>query len=259
MTCAELLISYFTVKWITLEVLTFLLFSYIIKAMDEYLLGQLSNVCKTYRVGDITVEALRGVSMTLNRGDFFAIMGVSGSGKTTLLNILGCLDVPTSGSYVLNGKDVSRTDDDTLSTIRNELIGFVFQSFYLLHYATVLENVLLPTLYKENSTADTSRRAEEVLKLVGLQDRADFKPRQLSGGQQQRVAIARALINTPQLLICDEPTGQLDSTTAGEIMAIIKALHHSGKTIVLVTHDRDIAAYADKVLTIKDGQLVTAA
>ncbi|MBF0336658.1 MAG: ABC transporter ATP-binding protein [Nitrospirae bacterium] len=227
--------------------------------MDEYLLGQLSNVCKTYRVGDITVEALRGVSMTLNRGDFFAIMGVSGSGKTTLLNILGCLDVPTSGSYVLNGKDVSRTDDDTLSTIRNELIGFVFQSFYLLHYATVLENVLLPTLYKENSTADTSRRAEEVLKLVGLQDRADFKPRQLSGGQQQRVAIARALINTPQLLICDEPTGQLDSTTAGEIMAIIKALHHSGKTIVLVTHDRDIAAYADKVLTIKDGQLVTAA
>ncbi|MBF0607483.1 MAG: ABC transporter ATP-binding protein [Magnetococcales bacterium] len=227
--------------------------------MGEHLLGQLSNVCKTYRVGDITVEALRGVSMTLNRGDFFAIMGVSGSGKTTLLNILGCLDVPTSGSYVLNGKDVSRTDDDTLSTIRNELIGFVFQSFYLLHYATVLENVLLPTLYKEKSTADTSRRAEEVLKLVGLQDRADFKPRQLSGGQQQRVAIARALINAPQLLICDEPTGQLDSTTAREIMAIIKALHHSGKTIVLVTHDRDIAAYADKVLTIKDGQLVTAA
>ncbi|MBF0316803.1 MAG: ABC transporter ATP-binding protein [Nitrospirae bacterium] len=225
--------------------------------MDNHVLGQLSDVYKTYRVGDITVEALRGVSMTLHRGDFFAIMGVSGSGKTTLLNILGCLDVPTAGSYVINGKDVSQMDDDMLSGIRNELIGFVFQNFYLLHYATVLENVLLPTLYKDNHTADNTRRAAEVLQLVGLQDRAGFRPRQLSGGQQQRVAIARALINTPRLLICDEPTGQLDSTTAAEIMAIIKALNNSGKTIVLVTHDRDIAAYANQVLTIKDGQLVS--
>ncbi|KJU83581.1 macrolide ABC transporter ATP-binding protein [Candidatus Magnetobacterium bavaricum] len=225
--------------------------------MVGQVLGQLSDVYKTYRVGDITVEALRGVSMTLHRGDFFAIMGVSGSGKTTLLNILGCLDVPTSGSYVINDKDVCKMDDDTLSGIRNELIGFVFQNFYLLQYATVLENILLPTLYKDNPTGGNTRRAVEVLQLVGLQDRASFRPRQLSGGQQQRVAIARALINAPQLLICDEPTGQLDSTTAKEIMAIIKTLHNSGKTIVLVTHDRDIAAYADQVLTIKDGQLVS--
>ncbi|MBF0342929.1 MAG: ABC transporter ATP-binding protein [Nitrospirae bacterium] len=224
--------------------------------MGNHVLGQLKDVYKTYRVGDITVEALRGVSMTVKRGDFFAIMGVSGSGKTTLLNILGCLDVPTTGSFVINGSDVMQMDDDTLSSIRNELIGFVFQNFYLLHYATVLENVLLPTLYKERRTKGNTQRAIEVLKLVGLQDRADFRPKQLSGGQQQRVAIARALINSPEMLICDEPTGQLDSATAREIMAIIKTLHSSGKTIILVTHDKDIAAYADKVLTIKDGRLV---
>ncbi|MBF0539127.1 MAG: ABC transporter ATP-binding protein [Nitrospirae bacterium] len=226
--------------------------------MGTDVLGQLRDVYKTYRVGDITVEALRGVSMTLHRGDFFAIMGVSGSGKTTLLNILGCLDVPTAGLYILNGKDVTQLDDDTLSGIRNELIGFVFQNFYLLDYATVMENILLPTLYKEKATGGNAQRAAEVLQLVGLQDRAHFKPRQLSGGQQQRVAIARALINSPQLLICDEPTGQLDSTTAKEIMTIIKTLHNSGKTIILVTHDRDIACIANEVLTIKDGCLVGA-
>ncbi|WP_420265761.1 ABC transporter ATP-binding protein [Candidatus Magnetominusculus dajiuhuensis] len=205
----------------------------------------------------MTVEALRGVNLTVNRGDFTAIMGTSGSGKTTLMNIIGCLDTPTSGTYILNGRDVSAMSDDELSVVRNETVGFVFQNFFLLHYATVIENVLLPTLYMDapqdgpkNKVRD---KAMEILRTVGLEDRAHFKPRQLSGGQQQRTAIARALINDPDLIICDEPTGQLDTRTAAEIMTILSTLNNKGTTIIIVTHDPNIAAYAGNTTHIKDG------
>lgn len=197
------------------------------------------------------------MNLTVNRGDFTAIMGTSGSGKTTLMNIIGCLDTPTSGTYILNGRDVSAMSDDELSVVRNETVGFVFQNFFLLHYATVIENVLLPTLYMDapqdgpkNKVRD---KAMEILRTVGLEDRAHFKPRQLSGGQQQRTAIARALINDPDLIICDEPTGQLDTRTAAEIMTILSTLNNKGTTIIIVTHDPNIAAYAGNTTHIKDG------
>ncbi|MCG6553409.1 MAG: ABC transporter ATP-binding protein [Candidatus Magnetominusculus sp. LBB02] len=199
------------------------------------------------------VDALKDVSLTVERGAFTAIMGASGSGKTTLMNIIGCLDTPTSGTYILNGMDVSTMDDDQLSAVRNKTIGFVFQNFFLLHYATVLENVLLPTLYVDTLRHDLKDKAMEMLQIVGLKDRALFKPRQLSGGQQQRTAIARALINDPDLIICDEPTGQLDSNTASEIMKILTKLNEKGKTIIVVTHDANIAAYAGSTIVIKDG------
>ena len=180
------------------------------------------DVTKAYRIGTEDVAVLRGVDLDIEGGEFVAIMGTSGSGKTTLMNLIGCLDVPTSGRYVLADKEVSGLSDDELSEIRNEHIGFVFQSFYLLPYATVLENVLLPTLYKERSKdGDGRKRAISLLGLVGLEDRARFRPNQLSGGQQQRVAIARALVNDPEILLADEPTGQLDSNTAREIMALL--------------------------------------
>ncbi|KWT82937.1 ABC transporter ATP-binding protein [Candidatus Magnetominusculus xianensis] len=201
----------------------------------------------------MTVEALRGVSLTVNRGDFTAIMGTSGSGKTTLMNIIGCLDTPTSGTYILNGRAISAMTDDELSVIRNETIGFVFQNFFLLHYATVIENILLPTLYMDVPSHAMKEKAMELLATVGLEDRAYFKPRQLSGGQQQRAAIARALINNPALIICDEPTGALDTRTASEIMKIFTELNNRGTTIILVTHDSNIAAYAHTTVHIKDG------
>jgi ABC-type lipoprotein export system ATPase subunit len=204
----------------------------------------------------VSVEALRGVSLTVNRGDFTAIMGTSGSGKTTLMNIIGCLDTPTSGTYTLNGRDVSVMGDDELSVLRNETIGFVFQNFFLLHYATLIENILLPTLYMEKKPVHALKdKAMEILRTVGLQDRAHFKPRQLSGGQQQRTAIARALINDTDLIICDEPTGQLDTGTAAEIMNIFTELNARGKTIIMVTHDANIAAYARDTIHIKDGAI----
>ncbi len=201
----------------------------------------------------MTVEALRGVSLTVNKGDFTAIMGTSGSGKTTLMNIIGCLDTPTSGTYILNGRAISAMTDDELSVIRNETIGFVFQNFFLLHYATVIENILLPTLYMDFPSHAMKEKAMELLATVGLEDRAYFKPRQLSGGQQQRAAIARALINNPALIICDEPTGALDTRTASEIMKIFTELNNRGTTIILVTHDSNIAAYAHTTVHIKDG------
>ncbi|MEO5360419.1 MAG: ABC transporter ATP-binding protein [Nitrospirota bacterium] len=201
----------------------------------------------------MTVEALRGVSLTVNRGDFTAIMGTSGSGKTTLMNIIGCLDTPTSGTYILNGRAISAMTDDELSVIRNETIGFVFQNFFLLHYATVIENILLPTLYMDVPSHAMKEKAMELLATVGLENRAYFKPRQLSGGQQQRAAIARALINNPALIICDEPTGALDTRTASEIMKIFTELNNRGTTIILVTHDSNIAAYAQTTVHIKDG------
>lgn len=205
-------------------------------------------------MGEVTIEVLKGIDLEIERGEFVSIMGASGSGKTTLLNILGALDRPTEGSYLLAGKEVSLLSDDELSKVRNQHIGFVFQNFYLLHYISVLENVLLPSLYGESALK--MEKAIEILRIVGLADRAKFKPNQLSGGQQQRVAIARALINDPDIILADEPTGQLDSKTAHEIMAILKRLNETGKTIILVTHDQNIAAYARRKICMKDGLIV---
>ena len=222
----------------------------------------LEDIKKTYRTGEIEVEVLKGINLEIKRGEFVAIMGTSGSGKTTLLNIIGCLDRPTSGRYLLAGREVfggesnsSGLDDNELSEVRNKHIGFIFQNFYLLPYATVLENVLLPALYSDSKVNKT--KAMEILRLVGLSERARFKPNQLSGGQQQRVAIARALINEPELILADEPTGQLDSNTAREIMELLKELNKKGKTIILVTHDNNIAGYAEKIIHMKDGRIVS--
>lgn len=217
----------------------------------------LEDIRKTYQLGEQEVDVLKGIDLLVEEGEFVAIMGPSGSGKTTLMNIIGCLDVPSSGKYVLAGRDVTLMSDDDLSTYRNEHIGFVFQSFFLLPYATVLENVLLPTLYVERSKwADTRKRAMEILGLVGLGDRARFKPGQLSGGQQQRVALARALVNDPDLVLADEPTGQLDSVTAAEIMALLSEMNGRGKTVALITHDQSIAAHASRIVHIRDGLIV---
>lgn len=207
-------------------------------------------------MGDIEIEVLKGVDLRIDEGEFTAIMGASGSGKTTLMNIIGCLDVPSSGRYVLAGREVSRLSDDELSVIRNEHIGFVFQNFYLLPYATVLENVLLPSLYRESRRDHTERRARELLERVGLGERIKFKPNQLSGGEQQRVAIARALVNDPDLLLTDEPTGQLDSKTAVEIMNLLVQMNEAGKTIVLITHDPNVAAYARRTVRMHDGVII---
>ena len=216
----------------------------------------MEDIRKTYRMGDLDVEVLKGVNLRVEKGEFVAIMGTSGSGKTTLMNIIGCLDVPTSGHYLLSEKEVSRLSDDELSVIRNEHIGFVFQNFYLLPYATVLENVLLPSLYIEKRKDNVQQRAMEILQVVGLKERTKFKPSQLSGGEQQRVAIARALVNDPDLLLTDEPTGQLDSNTAVEIMKLLAEMNRMGKTVILITHDPNIAAYAGRTIQIKDGVIV---
>lgn len=216
----------------------------------------MENIRKTYRIGDDEVEVLRGVNLEISSGEFVAIMGTSGSGKTTLMNLIGCLDVPTSGRYILAGREVSKLTDDELSIIRNEHIGFVFQNFYLLPYATVLENVLLPTLYVEGSDADAKNNAVELLRIVGLQDRANFRPNQLSGGQQQRVAIARALINDPEILLCDEPTGQLDSKTSAGIMGVISQMNEKGKTVIVITHDPAVASHAKRIIKISDGVII---
>ncbi|MCK8603044.1 ABC transporter ATP-binding protein [Desulfoferrobacter suflitae] len=216
----------------------------------------LKNITKSYELGGESVEVLKDINLQIETGDFLAIMGPSGSGKTTLMNIIGCLDVPSAGEYYLAGKEVSHLSDDELSLLRNEHIGFIFQSFYLLPYATVLENVLLPTLYVANgSNREATEGALRLLKLVGLEDRAKFKPNQLSGGQQQRVAIARALVNDAELILADEPTGQLDSKTSGEIMELLAAMNGHGKTVVLITHDRITASYAKRVVHISDGRL----
>ena len=213
----------------------------------------MENIKKTYRMGDLDVEVLKGVNLSIEKGEFVAIMGASGSGKTTLMNIIGCLDVPTSGRYILAEKEVSHLNDDELSTIRNEHIGFIFQNFYLLPYATVLENVLLPTLYIEKRKDNVEKNAVELLRLVGLEERMKFKPNQLSGGEQQRVAIARALVNEPDLLLSDEPTGQLDSKTAKEIMNLISKMNEQGKSVIVITHDPNVAVYAKRTIQIKDG------
>lgn len=219
-------------------------------------LCELKDIKKTYKIGEDDITVLKGITLNIEKGEFLAVMGTSGSGKTTLMNMIGCLDVPTSGSYKLTGREVSAMSDDELSTIRNEHIGFIFQSFHLLPYATVLENVLLPTLYLENRKHDLKESAMNLLKLVGLQERARFKPSQLSGGQQQRVAIARALVNNPELLLADEPTGQLDSNTAAEIMSTLTEMNNKGTTVVLITHDEKTASYAKRIVKISDGMLI---
>jgi len=211
------------------------------------------EIRKTYVAGTLQVEVLKGIDLDVERGEFVAIMGASGSGKSTLMNLLGCLDVPTSGTYVLNGQEVSSLTDDELSVVRNEHVGFVFQSFHLISYATVLENVLLPSLYSRKRLRQPRERAMELLRMVGLEHRVRFTPTQLSGGEQQRTATARALMNDPDLLLADEPTGQLDSKTSAEIMALLEHLSQRGKTVLVVTHDPNVAAYASRVIRIEDG------
>ena len=213
------------------------------------------DLWKTYVMGAEEIHALRGVSLHIARGEYVAIMGPSGSGKSTLMNLIGCLDTPTKGSYVLNGKEVSTMDDDELARVRNEEIGFVFQTFNLLPRATALHNVELPLVYAGVSARERQQRAREALEKVDLASRMNHKPNELSGGQRQRVAIARALVNNPSILLADEPTGNLDSKTGVEIMGLFARLHEAGNTIILVTHEADIAAHAHRVVHIRDGQV----
>ena len=213
------------------------------------------DLWKTYVMGSEEIHALRGVSINIDKGEYVAIMGPSGSGKSTLMNLIGCLDTPTKGSYTLNGKEVALMNDDELARIRNEEIGFVFQTFNLLPRATALHNVELPLVYAGISGKDRLDRAKAALEKVELTTRASHRPNELSGGQRQRVAIARALVNDPSILLADEPTGNLDSKTGEEIMGVFKRLHSGGNTIVLVTHEPDIAAHAHRVISIRDGQV----
>ncbi len=213
------------------------------------------DLWKTYVMGTEEVHALRGVSIQIERGEYVAIMGPSGSGKSTLMNLIGCLDTPSKGSYLLNGKQASQMNDDELARIRNEEIGFVFQTFNLLPRATALHNVELPLIYAGVPSKTRSERANQALDKVELGDRKSHRPNQLSGGQRQRVAIARALVNDPSILLADEPTGNLDSKTGVEIMALFQRLHDAGNTIVLVTHEPDVAAYAHRSIHIRDGQV----
>ncbi|WP_456389575.1 ABC transporter ATP-binding protein [Hydrogenimonas sp.] len=220
------------------------------------MLIECQNIVKRFKTGDIETTVLKGVDLQIEEGEFVAVMGSSGSGKSTLLYILGCLDRPTFGRYLLEGKEVGAMDDDTLSHIRNEMFGFVFQAFYLVPYLSVLDNVRIPTLYSKR--AKTKKDAVALLEKLQLGSRIDFMPDQLSGGQKQRVAIARALINDPRVIFADEPTGQLDSENARNVMEILKNLNEEGRTIVLVTHDPVMAAYATRIVRIKDGQILSA-
>ena len=213
------------------------------------------DLWKTYVMGTEEIHALRGVSIQIERGEYVAIMGPSGSGKSTLMNLIGCLDTPTKGSYLLNGKQVSQMNDNELARIRNEEIGFVFQTFNLLPRATALHNVELPLVYAGVTAKDRDARAKLALEKVELAQRMTHRPNELSGGQRQRVAIARALVNNPSILLADEPTGNLDSKTGAEIMALFEKLHQSGNTIVLVTHEADVAAFAYRTIQIRDGQV----
>jgi len=213
------------------------------------------DLWKTYVMGSEEIHALQGVSINIEKGEYVAIMGPSGSGKSTLMNLIGCLDTPTRGSYMLNGKEVGSMNDDELARIRNEEIGFVFQTFNLLPRATALHNVELPLVYAGVSGKERLERAKGALDKVELSQRASHRPNELSGGQRQRVAIARALVNNPSILLADEPTGNLDSKTGEEIMGVFKKLHASGNTIILVTHEPDIAAHAHRVISIRDGQV----
>jgi putative ABC transport system ATP-binding protein len=213
----------------------------------------IENITKDYVMGEEIVRALRGVSLQIRRNEYLAVMGPSGSGKSTLMNMLGCLDTPTSGRYEFNGRNVAEMDDDELAAIRNREIGFVFQTFNLLPRATSLRNVELPLIYAGMNPESREERATQALTDVGLGDRIQHKPNELSGGQRQRVAIARALVNNPSIILADEPTGNLDSKTGEEIMALLEDLYHRGHTIILVTHERDIAAHARRTIRLRDG------
>jgi putative ABC transport system ATP-binding protein len=217
----------------------------------------LENVTKIYRMGDVQVPALRGVSFIVEEGEFVAIMGASGSGKSTLMNIIGCLDKPTSGRYILDGQEISRLNRNALAEKRNRTLGFVFQNFNLLTRTSALENVELPLLYSGMPTRERHRRSREALEKVGLGDRVHHYSNQMSGGQQQRVAIARALVSNPRIILADEPTGNLDSRTSVEIMGLLQEMRRGGITIVLVTHEPDIALFAERVLVMKDGLLLS--
>ena len=218
---------------------------------------QLENVYKSYSQGREPVPVLHDISMTVEQGEYIAIMGPSGSGKTTLMNLLGCLDVPTSGTYLLEGQDIGSLSDDALADIRNNSIGFVFQNFHLLPRMTALDNVALPLLYRGTPLKDRRARAAAALTLMGLEERMDFYPNQLSGGQQQRVAIARAIVGGPKLLLADEPTGALDTASGNQIMDIFRRLSQRGITIIMITHEQSIAQCADKIYHILDGRLYT--
>jgi len=215
----------------------------------------LKEIVKNYKVGTQIVRALRSVSLVIHEGEYVAIMGASGSGKSTMMNVIGCLDTPTSGNYVLNGKDVSDLSDDELAEIRNAEIGFIFQTFNLMPRNTALENVMLPLVYAGVRKQERMERAEKILVNVGLKERMEHKPNELSGGQRQRVAVARALVNRPAILLADEPTGNLDSTTSEEIMQLFSEIHKQGNTLVVVTHEEDIARHAHRIIRLKDGQI----
>jgi putative ABC transport system ATP-binding protein len=214
---------------------------------------KITNIKRDFPLGNEIVYVLKGIDLEINKGEYVALMGPSGSGKSTLMNILGCLDTPTSGTYILNGKYVSEMQDDELAGIRNKEIGFVFQTFNLMPRTTALDNVALPMVYAGHSKSERIERATEVLTQVGLDDRMDHKPNQLSGGQRQRVAVARALVNKPSIILADEPTGNLDSKTSVEIMNLFNEIHANGNTVILVTHEEDIAAYAHRVIRLRDG------
>ena len=216
---------------------------------------ELQNVEKTYGNGSMVTVVLRGISFIIRQGEYVAIMGTSGTGKSTLMNILGLLDRPTDGRYLLEGTAVTGLEDQALSHLRNKKIGFVFQQFHLLERTTAKKNVLLPLIYADEYPADADKLAEQVLTTVGLADRVDYRPNELSGGQQQRVAIARALINNPELILADEPTGNLDRRSGLEVLAVFKRLHQEGRTILVVTHDQVVAEHADRIIVLKDGTI----
>lgn len=216
---------------------------------------EIQDICKVYNPGENEVRALDGVSLQIKHGEYVAIIGQSGSGKSTLMNMLGCLDIPSSGTYILNGCDVSHMTDDELSDIRNKEIGFIFQGFNLIAALTALENVELPLIYRGVSKKERERLAAAALEKVGLGHRMDHKPSEMSGGQQQRVAIARAIAQAPPIILADEPTGNLDSASSKEIIEILKELHKDGRTVILITHDNEIAAQAKRVIKIKDGKI----
>jgi putative ABC transport system ATP-binding protein len=213
----------------------------------------IKDITRDFPLGNEVIKVLKGIDLVINKGEYVALMGPSGSGKSTLMNLLGCLDTPTSGTYILNNKNVSTMQDDELAGIRNKEIGFVFQTFNLMPRTTALDNVALPMIYAGYSKTERNERATEVLKQVGLGDRMDHKPNQLSGGQRQRVAVARALVNKPSIILADEPTGNLDSKTSEEIMGLFNDIHALGNTVILVTHEEDIAAYAHRIIRLKDG------
>jgi len=223
--------------------------------MDQVI--QLNSIVKNYYVGTVVVRALRSITLDISKNEYVAIMGPSGSGKSTLMNLLGCLDTPTEGRYVLNGNDVSKMEDNQLAEIRNKEIGFVFQTFNLLPRYNALENVILPLIYAGKSKHERIERATEVLSDVGLGDRMDHKPNELSGGQRQRVAVARALVNRPSIILADEPTGNLDSKTSKDIMNLVNEIHKKGNTVIVVTHEEDIAQRAERIIRLIDGQVET--